>query len=155
MSDVQTDLYDIDYYAWTQDQAARLRTLAGDNRIDAAHLAEEIEDLGKSELHAVESYVERVLEHFLKIEFSGMADPQKGWRREITGFRMRLRKRLTASMRRWIRDEFEDAYWQACRKAIKSLNNSTFEDRLPPDCPYTLDQVLDPDWFPEPRPSDS
>jgi hypothetical protein len=34
-------LYDTDYYAWTQDQAERLRRLIGDNRIEAELLAEE------------------------------------------------------------------------------------------------------------------
>lgn len=56
-------LYDTDYYAWTQDQAERLRRLAGDNRIDAGHLADEVEGLGKGELYAVFGLVERVLEH--------------------------------------------------------------------------------------------
>lgn len=56
-------LYDTDYYAWTQDQAERLRRLIGDNRIDAGDLADEVEDLGKSKLYAVFGLVERVLEH--------------------------------------------------------------------------------------------
>lgn len=151
MNDVPAEQYDTDYYAWTQDQAARLRALAGDNRIDAVHLAEEIEDFGKSELHAIESHVERVLEHFLKIEFSGLQDPVRHWRREIKAFRNRLRKRLTASLKRSLIEEFADCYRQACLDASKNLNDEAFDQRLPNTCPYTLDQVLDPDWFPEPR----
>ena len=42
--------YDDDFYAWTQFQAQVLRSLrTRDNRFDREHLAEEIEDLGKSE----------------------------------------------------------------------------------------------------------
>ena len=48
--------YDDDFYAWTQHQAQVLRTLrTRDNRFDREHLAEEIEDLGKSERDAVRS----------------------------------------------------------------------------------------------------
>ena len=57
MATKAADLYDEDFYAWTQQQAEVLRThFQGDNRLDVEHLAEEVEDLGKSELHAVESY---------------------------------------------------------------------------------------------------
>jgi hypothetical protein len=47
-------LYDDDFYAWTQEQAALLRRLpVVSNRLDAEMIAEEIEDLGKSELDTV------------------------------------------------------------------------------------------------------
>ena len=56
MATKAADLYDEDFYAWTQQQAEALRThFKGDNRLDVEHLAEEVEDLGKSELQAVES----------------------------------------------------------------------------------------------------
>jgi hypothetical protein len=146
-------LYETDYYAWTLDQAERLRRLAGDNRIDAGHLAEEVEDLGKSELYSVFSFVERVLEHFLKIEFSGLFDPQRHWRLEIRGFRLRLRRRLTPSMRPKLEAAMMDIYEQARIEALKSLRADIpdAESRLPETCPYTLDQVLDPDWYPSPE----
>jgi Domain of unknown function DUF29 len=49
---VAADLYEQDFYAWTQQQAEALRThFAGYNRLDVEHLAEEVEGLGKSELH--------------------------------------------------------------------------------------------------------
>jgi len=53
-------LYDDDIYAWTQQQAEALRRLAGKGRdlpndLDLENVAEEIEDVGKSELHRVES----------------------------------------------------------------------------------------------------
>jgi hypothetical protein len=39
-------LYDTDFYAWPQDQAAKLREVR-DNRLDAENLAEEVADLGQ------------------------------------------------------------------------------------------------------------
>ena len=148
---MSTDLYENDYYAWTLDQARRLRALAGDNRIDALNLAEEIEDLGKSELKSVQSYVERILEHFLKIQFSGLPEPVRHWRREIRSFRRRLNEELTRSIRNKVQSTLEDRYWHACDEASKSLDEEAFEARLPKHCPYTLEQVLDETWFPEPE----
>ena len=49
-------LYERDRYAWTQQQAAGLRRLAErqvNSTLDLANLAEEVEDLGKSEPDAV------------------------------------------------------------------------------------------------------
>ncbi len=57
--------YDTDYYRWTQEQAQALR----EGRLEpaeAAHLAEEIEDLGKQEYHCLESRLEVLLVHLLK-----------------------------------------------------------------------------------------
>jgi len=48
-------LYEADFYAWTQEQARELRRLARtrpDVPLDLAHIAEEIQDLGKSEYKA-------------------------------------------------------------------------------------------------------
>jgi len=61
-------LYDADFYAWTQEQAELLRRLpAVSNRLDVELIAEEIEDLGRSELHAVQSLCEHIIEHLLKL----------------------------------------------------------------------------------------
>ena len=46
--------YEDDFYAWTPYQAEVLRSMpVPDNRFDREHIAEEIEDLGKSERYAV------------------------------------------------------------------------------------------------------
>ena len=59
-------LYDEDIYAWAQQQADALRRLAGTrrdlpNELDLENVAEEIQDVGKSELGKVESFIELVL----------------------------------------------------------------------------------------------
>jgi len=63
--------YDDDFYAWTQHQAEVLRSLpVTDDRFDREHVAEEIEDLGKSERDAVRSQIRRIIEHLLKLGYS-------------------------------------------------------------------------------------
>ena len=69
-------LYDDDFFAWTQEQAELLRQgSAASNGLDFDLIAEEIEDLGKSELHTVQSRCEDIIEHLLKLEYSGVAEP--------------------------------------------------------------------------------
>ena len=66
-------LYEADFYAWTQEQAKELRRLArtrSNAPLDLAHVAEEIQDLGKSEYEATFSLTQRIIEHLLLIEHS-------------------------------------------------------------------------------------
>ena len=91
--------YDEDFYAWTQYQAEVLRSMpCDDNRFDRDHVAEEIEDLGKSERHAVESQIIRVLEHFLKLAHSPADRPRYGWMSSIAEARRVLRQKMTADV---------------------------------------------------------
>jgi Domain of unknown function DUF29 len=73
--------YEDDFYAWTQHQAQVLRTMpVSDNRFDREHVAEEIEDLGKSERDAVRSQIRRVIEHLLKLAYSRSSNrASAGW----------------------------------------------------------------------------
>ena len=71
-------LYDEDYYAWLQQQAAALRRLAQDRRdlpndLDVAQIAEAIEDVGKSELRATEGFSRNILIHVLLVAFGAGA----------------------------------------------------------------------------------
>src|SRR5271155_1621489 len=92
-------LYDDDFYAWTQQQAALLRRgPAGANQLDVELIAEEIEDLGRSELHAAQSLVEHVIEHLLKLEYSGLDEPADHWRDEIVEWRIQLGRKLTRTI---------------------------------------------------------
>src|SRR3977135_4461350 len=92
--------YEEDFYAWTQYQAKVLRTLrTRDNRFDREHVAEEIEDLGKSERDAVESQITRVIGHFLKLAHSPTESPRYGWMGAIDDGRRILRKKMTPHVR--------------------------------------------------------
>src|SRR5207302_7604132 len=93
--------YDDDFYAWTQYQAEVLRSLkTRDNRFDREHVAEEIEDLGKSERDTVRSGVRRILEHFLKLAYSPSTEPRSDWMVSIANARAELEDKLTATLRR-------------------------------------------------------
>jgi hypothetical protein len=155
--------YDDDFYAWTQEQAALLRRslpagrLAGGNRLDAEHMAEEIEDLGRSELHAAQSFCEHIIEHLLKLEYSGLSEHAEHWRDEIVEWRLQLEKKLTRSIEAKL--DLARRYRSALRLLRRLERNAPgLMARVPTECPYSLGQILGSgaaddaeDWFPEAR----
>src|SRR6185437_6347611 len=99
------DLYDRDALAWSEHQAALLRRVArGErvNEVDWDHVIEEIEDVGLSELHAVESYLELILVHLLKVQAWPEGDAVDHWRAEIVAFQGNAERRFAPSMARRI-----------------------------------------------------
>jgi Domain of unknown function DUF29 len=146
------DLYDEDFYAWTQQQAEALRThFKGDNRLDVEHLAEEVEDLGKSELHAVESYIENVIEHLLKLDYSGWVEARHHWRAEVDAFRASIERKITPRIRQQVETELDTLYDRARRAAARSLHQREpdFVRRLPKRCPYNWDAIWQRDVMAE------
>ena len=133
------ELYDEDFYAWTQQQAEALRThFKGDNRLDVEHLAEEVEDPGESELHAIESCVENIMAHLLKLDYSSLEWPRNHWRKEILAFRRSLRRRMTPSLRRTVSEGLEQLFANARESAAADLLESEpgVRRRLPATNPY-------------------
>jgi Domain of unknown function DUF29 len=73
MTVTPASLYDEDFYAWTQQQAGLLRRMPRvGTELDLDNIAEEIEDLGRSDLRTAQSLVEHIIEHLLKLEFAGL-----------------------------------------------------------------------------------
>jgi hypothetical protein len=143
-------LYEDDFFAWTQEQASVLRTqFRGDNRLDVEHLAEEIEELGRSELHAVESFVEQIIAHLLKLDFSGVAEPRAHWRMDIVAFRTSLDRKLTPSIKRKVRSSLSVMYGRAVDLAAAALHQAEpdFRRRLPRSCPYDWGTIVGRDVF--------
>ena len=137
-------LYDEDFYAWTQEQATALRThFRGDNRLDVEHLAEEIEDLGKSDLRAIESYVQQIMSHLLKLDYSGFDLPRRHWRAEIVAFRASMERKSSPSVERKVRRSLTELYQGARNVAAASLDaEPDLGRRLPEECPYDWDAIV-------------
>lgn len=157
MTEADGSLYDEDFYAWTQQQAALLRRgPAAANRLDYDLIAEEIEDLGRSELHACQSLCEHIIEHLLKIEYSGLTEPLDHWRREIAEWRVQFERKQTRSIVGKL--DLPDRY-RVALKLLRYLERDMpgLMTRVPTECPYSLEQILggmgdgEEDWFPTPR----
>jgi Domain of unknown function DUF29 len=139
-------LYDEDIFAWAQQQAGALRRLAEarrdlPNELDLENVAEEIEDVGKSELLEVESFIRLMFVHLLKAASAPQARAQRKWRNEILAFRSELLKSLTPSMRASIDLHHQ---WRLARlKAEGELSEEGDElvPDLPEEPPLTLENL--------------
>ena len=147
--------YEDDFYAWTQYQAEVLRTMRrAANRLDREHLAEEIEDFGRSERNAVRSQIRRIVEHLLKLEYSPAEQPRFSWMRSIAEARSALRDEMTSTLRHDAEAMLPTLYRDGRRQALLGLHEHNEPDAaaaLPDACPYTLGQIIEDDWYPERR----
>ena len=88
LSEPRPDRYEADLVAWAEANAALLRQgrLA---EIDVEHIAEELEDVGKSERRALGSHLRNLMLHLLKWEFQ---DTRRGvsWQRSIHSARREI-----------------------------------------------------------------
>jgi uncharacterized protein DUF29 len=139
-------LYERDVLAWSQHQADLLRRLGRGERvndIDWAQVAEEIEDVGLSELHSVESFLNLIMVHLLKLQAWPDSSAGDHWYAEILAFQRNARRRFTPSMRQRI--DLEALY----RDALDELRVGDRRKKIPRPWPeanlFTLDQLLDGD----------
>jgi Domain of unknown function DUF29 len=142
--------YDTDFYAWAAQQAAALRAKDW-AALDLEHLAEEVEDLRKTERRAVRSQLRLILSHLLKWRYQ----PDKrteSWRSTIANGRVLVQEDLEdlPSLAGELPELYSWAYPRARRDAAKEtgLLLATF----PEACPWPIEQVLDEDFWPEAGP---
>ena len=138
--------YEHDYHAWLMRQAA----LLAEQRfaeLDLDNLIDEIQALARSEKREIENRLNVLLLHLLKWTHQP-AQRSGGWRSTIIEQRARLLKRLqdSPSLRGYPGEVLDEEYAIAREKAAAEtgLRATTF----PKSCPYTIDQVLDPDFLP-------
>lgn len=142
------DLYEADFLLWTERQAAELRGLAKSRRdlpyaLDLEHVAEEIEDLGRSELNAVSSLLRNLLIHLIKFAASPHTTARAHWADEIMAFHDDLRTRYAPAMRQ--RVDMDEIWTLALRRAGESLRRHAEEapEMIPSSCPFSLADLLD------------
>lgn len=144
--DLATNLYEIDFYAWTQEQSALLSRGQWQS-LDIENLVEEIESLGKQQKQELRNRLGVLIGHLLKWEFQ----PEwrgKSWRSTIIEQRDRITLHLkdNPSLKSYLDEAVIDAY----KLALSLVARETPFDYpdLPSDCPYAIAQILDPQ-FPE------
>jgi hypothetical protein len=144
---VKNSLYDRDFYAWANEQATLLRSgkLA---EADIENIAEEIESMGRSEKRELVSRLSVLLLHLLKWQLQpGLRG--NSWRLGIENTRYQLEEHLddNPSLRSQLDQVMRNAYRRALNDAVgeTGLARNTFPD----DCPYTFDQAISLEFWPE------
>lgn len=140
--------YEADVVAWANEQAEFLRAGRFD-LLDREHLAEEIEDVGKSEQRELANRMAALLAHLLKWEYqpgrrgSSWESTIRLQRKEISWVLNEapsLASRLRDSM--WV-----DRFWS---NAVAQVIAETGLDCFPEACPWSIEgEVLTEGWFPE------
>ncbi|MGH7812741.1 MAG: DUF29 domain-containing protein [Candidatus Binataceae bacterium] len=141
-----------DYYGWLLDQASALR-VRRHSALDWENLAEEVEGMGRTEAHALESYLEVLLQHLLKWQFQP-ARRSGSWRASVQNARSDVRERLneSPSLRRKLPELLSRAYEKARRSAgaEMKLDERQWNAKLPAACPWEFDLLMREDFWPGP-----
>jgi hypothetical protein len=139
-------LYDLDFYAWANEQARLLR--AGElSEADIEHIAEEIESMGRAEKRELVSRLSVLLAHLLKWQYQP-ARQGASWEVTITNQRRALVRHLNdnPSLKSRIPEALADAYGDARgeARAETGLPETTF----PEACPWPFDKAMDQTFWP-------
>ncbi|MBK5964630.1 hypothetical protein CCR95_11200 [Thiocystis minor] len=137
--------HDRDFYAWALESANRLRAgnLAG---LDLQRIAEEIEDMGRAEKHALASHLKILILHLLKWRYQPTLR-SLSWQLSITNARDEIAELLedSPSLTGKLPEILARRYPAARQGAIleTGLPAATF----PTECPLTIEQLLDPEYW--------
>ncbi len=140
------NLYEVDYHAWTQEQAQLLRDRQW-QEIDLPNLVEEIESLGKQQRQELRNRLSLLLGHLLKWQYQ----PQhrtRSWLATIRVQRLDIADLLedNPSLKPYLEEALRKAYLKAIELAAGETNlpNRTF----PKECPYSLAEISDSQFYP-------
>lgn len=138
------DDYDTDILSWSERQAKLLRRhAAGDvtgDGVDWTNIAQEIEDVGRSELRSCRSLLRQALRHMLKAEGWPLSRDAPTWRADAIDFRRQAKDAYAPSMRQKI--EVGSLYRDALRAMPETIDGQG-PLPVPTKCPATLDELLD------------
>lgn len=141
------DLYEQDIHAWTKQTAQLLRQHRFQD-LDIEHLVEELETMSRRDRQELVSRLKILLGHLLKWQHQP-AHRSSSWRGSILEQRLRIRDLLqdSPSLKPFLAEAANVAYADGAKLASKEtgLLLAAFPDALP----YTLEPLLDDDWFPE------
>ena len=153
--------YETDALAWAKEQAAFLQ--AGDfESLDIGNLCEELLDMGASYHLELEHRASLLIAHLLKLELEHLASlliahllkwhyqPERrgrSWELTLKEQRKQIARRLkkTPSLKADLNDPewFEGVYGDAIVQALRE----TGLDCFPEVCPWTFEQIIDPEFF--------
>jgi len=140
------NLYETDFYAWTQEQATLLRSKHW-SHIDLPNLIEEIESLGKQQRQELRNRLSILIGHMLKWEYQ----PQNRSRSWLATLRIQRRDTLrllkdNPSLKSYLDDALQESYENARDLAMGETELP--EQTFPLSCTYKLTEILDDRFYP-------
>lgn len=140
LADTASQLYDTDFHEWCIKMAALLRARRIDE-VDIEHVAEEIEDLGKSQQNELESRAAVIIQHLLKIRFQ----PERrtrSWDRTVATQRVEIERLLggNPSLCRLLRGVQGSVYDYAVK--LTAAETGLPRETFPSACPFTPKEIF-------------
>jgi Domain of unknown function DUF29 len=132
--------YENDFAKWANTQAMHLKKQEF-SKLDIENIIEEIESLGRSERRTLESYLEILLMHMLKIKYQP-AKHSRSWDLSIKNSRQKFKKVLNKnpSLKPKLEEILKDSYESAILDA--ALETMLDENVFPVNCPWTMAEIL-------------
>ncbi|WP_040897859.1 DUF29 domain-containing protein [Xenococcus sp. PCC 7305] len=136
-------LHESDFNLWVEQikEAIQNRDFEG---MDWDNLLDEIDDMGKSEKRSLDSYMQRLIEHILKLKYwdSEREKCRRGWMQEVTNFRNRINRILkkNPSLSNYLKAEYSDLYQDA-------ISTMSFDFDIPEDNFVEVQQIMESDYF--------
>jgi hypothetical protein len=141
--------YENDVIAWANEQAAFIRAGKFD-LLDIEHIADEIEDVGKSEKRELRSRIAVLLTHLLKWQFQ----PERrgnSWQRTIKTQRKEIAAHITntPSLKAEISNQdWWESVWADTLIIATKETGLNFDD-FPEECPWEYQDVVNPEFWPD------
>lgn len=138
--------YETDVVAWANEQAWLVRNKKFD-LLDIEHIAEEIEDVGKSEQRELASRMAVLIAHLLKWQYQPEYQGTS-WERTIREQRKSLEfhiKQVPSLKSKLLNTEWQNAVWA---DAVTIAIRETGMDNFPETCPWTIENILSLNWLP-------
>jgi len=143
----RVDLYESDFFAWTQEQVTLLKQRAWD-RLDLPNLIEELEDLGRRERQELRNRLGVLLGHLLKWQFQP-ENRGNSWQATIREQRRETTLLIAEnpSLKPYLAEAMPLSYKAALDLAVRETGWNY--NHFPSECPYSLEQALDDDFWPQ------
>ncbi|HWP49401.1 MAG TPA: DUF29 domain-containing protein [Candidatus Limnocylindrales bacterium] len=139
--------YEKDFYAWLMKNAELIRQ-GKFSEVDTENVAEELEAMGRSEKQELMNRLTLLLVYLLKWQFQPVRRSKSGKNTIITQ-RLDIQELLNESPS--LRQELEQGIEIAYQKAKLKAEDETGIDlrHFPIKCPFSFEQILDDNFFPE------
>jgi hypothetical protein len=150
MVNSQSSLYEKDFYLWLETTVNSLKARQF-QEIDLNNLIAELESMGRREKRELYNRLLILIEHLLKLQYwiEEKAYNARGWKNTVIEQRKQIEilLRTSPSLKQVLPEILPTIYEDA--RDIFLRKSELSETLIPVECPFTLKNTLNPDYFPE------
>ena len=136
-------LHDRDFNLWIEEVKTAIQNKDAE-AMDWDNLLDEIDDMGKSEKRSLESYLELLVAHILKLKYweTERERNYKHWQVEVVNFRKRIQRLLKRSPS--LKTYMEEVYPEIYQDVVDTWQ---IEFDIPKKTSIFLEEILAKDYF--------